>query len=474
MPHIAVLPVVAALFLALFPACSATAVAADLERADVLAAMKKAATHFRTKVAVHGGYVYYVSPDLKRRLGEGVATATQVWVQPPGTPTVGTAYLAAYEATGDRWYLDAAAETARCLGYGQLKSGGWTNSIDFDPRGADTAAYRNGRGKGKANSTLDDDITQSALTLLMRVDQALEFKDAEIHEAARFGLDSLLAAQFANGGFPQVWTGPSEDRPVVKARFPEYDWRTEGRVKAYWTQYTLNDGLAGTVAKTLMTAEDVYGDAKAAAALRRLGEFLVRAQLPEPQPGWAQQYDVEMRPIWARKFEPPAVSGLESQDAIETLLTVARHTGDKRFLNPIPAALAWLRRSALPDGRLARFYELKTNRPLYMTAKYELTYDDSEVPSHYGWKVASHADRLAKELEAVRTGIAKSTARTTTSGRRAADLLQALDEEGRWIDRYDGKPLVGQPKFRSGDEYLSSETFSRNLTDLARFLQGPK
>lgn len=41
---------------------------------QVLATMRKAAAFFRTKVTSHGGYVYYYSPDLKQRWGEGVAT----------------------------------------------------------------------------------------------------------------------------------------------------------------------------------------------------------------------------------------------------------------------------------------------------------------------------------------------------------------------------------------------------------------
>ncbi len=39
---------------------------------------------------------------------------------------------------------------------------------------------------------------------------------------------------------------------MVKASFPDYDWRTVGRIKNYWDMYTLNDGLAGTVTATLI------------------------------------------------------------------------------------------------------------------------------------------------------------------------------------------------------------------------------
>src|SRR5437588_2689421 len=111
-------------------------------RDDAQATMRKAAEFYRGKIALHGGYVYYYSPDLKLRHGEGMATATQIWVQPPGTPTVGLAYLAAYRATGDKFYLEAAREAGEALIYGQLKSGGWQNCIDFDAPGR-VNLYRN-------------------------------------------------------------------------------------------------------------------------------------------------------------------------------------------------------------------------------------------------------------------------------------------------------------------------------------------
>src|SRR4051794_1949438 len=81
-------------------------------REDARRALKQAVTYYRGKAASHGGYVYYYALDLKQRWGEGEASADTIFVQPPGTPTVGMAYLQAYRATGDAFYLDAARETA--------------------------------------------------------------------------------------------------------------------------------------------------------------------------------------------------------------------------------------------------------------------------------------------------------------------------------------------------------------------------
>jgi PelA/Pel-15E family pectate lyase len=433
-------------------------------------AMRQAATFFRTKAASHGGYVYYYSPDLAQRWGEGKATAQQIWVQSPGTPAVGLAYLRAYGATGDRFYLDAAREAAEALLYGQLASGGWTNSVDFDPAGKLVAQYRHGKGRGRNYSTLDDGISQNALRLLMHVDRALAFKHAELHEASEFARTALLAAQFPSGGFPQVWSGPVAPHPVVKASYPDYDWRTENRIKDYWDLPTLNDDLAGNVSRVLLDGWEIYQDKRCRDALTRLGDFLLLAQMPEPQPAWAQQYDTKMRPVWARKFEPPAIAGRESMDAMETLLRVHRLTGDAKYLDPIPRALAYLQKSLLPDGRLARYYELQTNKPLYMTLDYRLTNDDSQVPPHYGWKTDSRLDTIAAAFVAA-TG--KALATTVTPDVKAEDvrkILAELDGENRWISTYAGETIVGQPKFKTGDQYIASEVFSKNLETLSAYL----
>jgi len=447
-------------------------------RTRAVDAIKRAARYYRREVATRGGYVYYYSVDLSTRLGEGVASRDQIWVQPPGTPTVGRAFLCAYDATGDTYCLDAATDAAVALTYGQLESGGWTNCIDFDPAGARVARYRDGPKRGKNNSTLDDGISQAAIALLASVDRAHSFEHGRIHASARTALDALLAAQFPNGAFPQVWTGPVSRRPIVKACYPTYDWRTEGRIKEYWDMYTLNDRVAGTVAETLITAHQVYGEERFLRALKRLGDFLVLAQMPDPQPAWAQQYSYEMRPIWARKFEPPAIASHESQDVIEALLVIHAYTKDRAYLAPIPRALSYLKSSRLADGRLARYYEMQTNRPLYMSRRgktYTLTYDDSALPSHYGWKIASRVEEIQKRYDAARRGW-PGTRKPTAAALKAeaARVVAELDDRGRWISTYAGEALVGQPKFRTGERYISSAVFAHNLATLAAFVSGTK
>jgi PelA/Pel-15E family pectate lyase len=446
----------------------------SLLREDALRTLKKAATYYHGKVASHGGYVYYYSLDLKERWGEGKASEDTLFVQPPGTPTVGMAYLRAYAATGDRFYLDAARDTARALVKGQLQSGGWTQVIHFGPAKR-VGKYRKSKGGSWNVSSLDDGQTQAALKMLMLTDRALECKDEEIHEAVTYGLNALLKAQFPNGGFPQVWMKPTEAHPVVKARFPDYDWKTEGRVKNYWDYYTLNDNLASTVCDTLQTAQEVYKAKKYTKAIRKLGDFLLLAQMPDPQPGWCQQYNFEMFPMWARKFEPPAITGWESQDAMEALIEIARGTGDKKYLEPIPRALRYFEKSLLPDGQLARFYEFKTNKPLYMDARYQLTYDDSAAPRHYGWKQPARLKEIERKYKAVLAGhdlVRRPAVKALEE--KARRIVGDLDKEGRWITTYKGERLVGQPKFREGFLYLSSDVFSRNIETLSAYLEATR
>jgi len=452
----------------------------DALQRDARQAMLKAATYYRENVATHGGYVYHYSLDLKTRWGEGLASKDQIWVQPPGTPTVGMAYVKAYNATGNQYYLDAAVAAAEALVYGQITTGGWTNCIDFDPRGSRVAAYRNGRGKGRVTSSLDDGQTQSAIRCLILVNEATKFQNQKIHDSVMDALDALLNVQFDNGAFPQVWQGPLDThQPVKPARYPDHDWRTEGRIKEYWYLYTLNDNVLGYTVDTLLEAHRVYQDEKYLTAVKKAGDFLLLAQMPDPQPGWAQQYNYDMEPVWARKFEPAAMASDETQEAISTLLQIQKVTGDEKYLQPIPAALAWLNLIRLPDGNLARYYELKTNRPLYMQRQgktYSLTNSDANLPSHYGWKIEPRMVSLKKQYEAAKAGRTLSDEDTQqTLERRVRSVIESLDATGRWITTAnEGTRLVGQPKIFPGEKYLSSDQFSKNLELLARYLAQEK
>lgn len=443
-------------------------------------ALRRAVDFFRTQVATEGGYLWQYSEDLSRREGEGKASETTVWVQPPGTPAVGMAYLAAYEATEDPYYLDAARDAAGALVRGQLRSGGWDYRVEFDPRDRRRYAYRVDSGKdggGRNVTTLDDNTTQSALQLLMRVDRELEFQQATIHEAAEFALASLLEAQYPNGAWPQRYDHfpDPEEFPVKRASYPA-SWSRTYPGRDYRAHYTFNDNTISDTIKTMLEASRIYERSEYRAAAEKAGAFILLAQMPEPQPAWAQQYDREMHPAWARKFEPPAITGGESRGIMRTLLALYRETGDERFLEPLPRAIAYFRRSRLDDGRLARFYELKTNKPLYFTKDYQLTYSDADMPTHYAFKTGYGIDKIAREYQRLRaTPPEELKRRDKPSHARLTDKLvaqtkaaiDAQDERGRWVED-------GRLKYHGSDDptrrVISARTFLKNVTVLSRYL----
>lgn len=460
------------------PVCSDDTQVVD--DAEASRALSRAVEFFRTHAGVEGGYVYRVSADLTKREGEGKVGPTTAWIEPPGTPAVGLAYLRAYQLTQRAFLLDAAIESGMALVRGQLHSGGWDNRIEFAPEDRRRYAYRVDvdTPKGRRNTTtFDDNKSQSALRLLMELDRELEFRHEEIHEAAMYALDAFLKAQYPNGAWPQRYSEfpDPDDFPVKQASFPE-TWSRTYPGKDYKGFYTLNDNTICDMISTMFLAWDIYGDERYRDAAIRGGEFLLLAQLPEPQPGWAQQYNHDMQPAWARKFEPPAITGGESQTVMRMLLTLYVRTGESRFLDPLPRALEYYRSLLRPDGRLARFYEIGTDQPLYFTKDYQLTDSDADMPTHYGFVVSSKLDRIASQYERTREAEIQSGQRplalrrprqSPALTRRAREVIDALDSQGAWIDsdrlRYYGDDDDTR-------QVISSQTFSRNIVTLAEFL----
>lgn len=456
---------------------------------DAVAAMHRAVSFFRDHASAGGGYIFQLSDDLAKREGEGVVGPTTAWIEPPSTPSVGMAYLEAYQLTRDPILLEASRETARALLRGQLRSGGWDNRIEFAKTDRQMYAYRVDGGTGKKlrnTTTFDDDKSQSVIRFLMQFDRELEFKEPSIHEAVIYALDGILKSQFPNGAWPQRYSAfANPDKHTIKqARLPE-TWPREFPGSKYSGFYTLNDNTMSDLIVTALDAWEIYRDPRYLVAAEKGGDFLLRAQLPEPQPGWAQQYDPEMRPAWARKFEPPAITGGESQGVMRTLIllyrrTAATSTDASRFLEPLPRAIAYYRRSLLKDGRLARFYELGSNRPLFFTKDYKLTYSDDDMPTHYGFVVGSKLDRIETDLRVVRQTSVENLWRprdvnrpkpTRSLAKSAKKAIDSLDTRGAWVES-------GSLKYHKKDDptrrVIRSDTFIKNLGILANWIAANK
>jgi hypothetical protein len=104
-----------------------------------------------------------------------------------------------------------------------------------------------------------------------------------------------------------------------------------------------------------------------------------------------------------------------------------------------------------------------------MTEDYQLTHDDSKAPRHYGWKTDAR-------LEAIESALAAAKARRPAPAAPAPSeddirkIVRTLDAQGRWLSAYEGQMLVGQPKFKPGQEYLASAVFAQNLEALSDYV----
>ena len=450
-------------------------------------------------IATEGGWVWCYSPDLAERAGESRASSTMIWVQPPGTPSVGMAILRAHAVTSDPNHLDAAIAAADALAAGQLASGGWDYSIDFDPERAKRVLRRTDIGTLAADeagrrfnvTTFDDDTTQAAIRfLLAAVDTSAATdgpRERRIRAACDHAVAKLLEAQLPCGAWPQrydgVFRGPAE--PPARATISP-DWPREWRKARYERLATLNDDVLLDCIETLHDAHRRRGDPALLAAIRRAGDFLVAAQLPEPQPGWAQQYDERMQPAWARAFEPPAVATRETTGAIRALIAVFEATGDRRYLEPIPAALAWLERSRIGPDRWPRFLELATNRPIYGDRDGQIHYSLDAISEErrrgYGWEgsfgVSAAIKAYRKALErkqpprdASAQSAEERAARARALEPRVREVIAALDGEGRWITR--GRGSEKSKDLESADR-IETATFITNLDLLTAYLDSAR
>jgi len=439
----------------LVPAAT-SCVSADL-RDEAVDGLRRAVGYFSAEIATEGGYLWEYTADLSERWGEGKATETQIWVQPPGTPTVGQALLRAHVATGDESILRAAEAAGDALIQGQLQCGGWDYKVEFDEEQRGRWRYRQeaiaGRDApdGRDTGTFDDNNTQSAIRCLMALHAATG--EERFGEAARYALDFMLRAQFDNGAWPQ--------------RFPLPE-------KGYSGFYTFNDNAMNDCIDVMILAHRQYGDAKYEQAAGRGADFIILSQLDAPQAGWAQQYDAELKPAWARKFEPESVCSAVTTRNIRTLVQLYLEFGDERYLEPIPAAIEWLRASPISEGRWARFYELQSNRPLYFTTEYELVYTDDDLPTHYSFQGTygvrsairhyddvSQAGREAYIAGRDRVPTAAQRERLAAStAERAREALAAMDEGGRWLDA----------------DRIKCATFAANVNALCAYLEavGPE
>lgn len=272
----------------------------------------------------------------------------------------------------------------------QTPAGGWSKNLDVSrhPRAAgELFGPENGsqflsradfdaplEGSWNYVGTIDNDATTTELKFLAKVIGASGKKDGARYREAFFrGLDYLFAAQFPNGGWPQVWPLPG----------------------GYHDAITFNDGAILNVLELLHSVaeakdEFVFIPAKyrkrAAASYNRGLECLLAAQVvvANRRTIWCQQYDaLTLQPASARNYEMPSLASGESAGIMLFLMELS--APNSSAVAAVHAAAAWFEKTKLmdvafknsgPDGRhliaapgngpiWARYYEIADDKPIF-------------------------------------------------------------------------------------------------------------
>jgi hypothetical protein len=420
--------------------------------------MKRATTFMVEKVSTNGGFVWCYLPDFSRRWGELEARPRMVWIQPPGTPSMGHLFLDAYHATGDLYYYEAAEKVADVLATVQHPSGGWNYVADLAGEQSLREWYNTvGRNAWRleefqhhwGNATFDDAGTAEAAKFFLRM--YVEKRESKYKAPLDKAIQFVLRSQYPVGAWPQ--------------RYP----LTHGMLRQdnpdYTSYLTFNDDVAAENIEFLTWCYSVLGDKQLLEPIERAMNAFLVTQQPTPQAGWALQYTPDLKPSGARTYEPEALVTHTTAANIELLIKFYRMTGETKFLARIPDAIEWLEGLTLPAGVAPpgrthpTFVEIGTNKPLYVhregsnvfNGRYFVNRNPSKTIAHYSAFRQIDIDRL-KKLNAEAGALCPAEARESSplfarvpastlprfvavrnvSG-SAPDAIARLDDQGRWI-----------------------------------------
>lgn len=318
--------------------------------------------------------------------------------------------------TDPKWLAgDVARGIAENLLLYQYPSGGWPKNTDMaKPLTPEKLAELAARDKDGA--TIDNGATTTQIRYLARIYGVVS--EPRYRAAAERGLDYLLAAQYPNGGFPQY-------HPPRKG---------------YYTHITFNDGAMVNALEVLRDTAlrrapfewvDEARRARARDAVERGTECILKCQVVQDgrRTAWCAQHDEKTyAPAWARKFEPPSLASAESAGVVRFLMGIPSPSPE--VVAAVDAAIAWFDRTkitgyrmemapapGLPGGRdrvlvpddkaaplWARFYELGTDRPIFMGRDSVVRYQMSEIEHErrvgYAWYGGQPARLLERDYPA--------------------------------------------------------------------------
>ncbi|GAB3848764.1 hypothetical protein GCM10028822_12140 [Hymenobacter terrigena] len=269
--------------------------------------------------------------------------------------------------------------------------------------------------KNLNDATIDNDATTREINYLVVAFQ--KTNNPAYRKAAENGIRYLLKMQYPNGGFPQFY-------PDLSGYHHEITFNDDAMIRALTVlrHVARQQGAFATVDPDLV--------ALSKAAVARGIECILKTQyVHNGQPtAWCAQYDeVSLLPAKARAFELPSLSGEESVSIVRFLMDIEQPSAAEKAA--IEGAVRWFEKVKMPNLALkeiaapqeprgrdrvivsapgavlwARFYELGTDRPIYVgrdsQVHYQLTEIENERRAGYIYAGTWPAELLTQDYPA--------------------------------------------------------------------------
>ena len=312
------------------------------------------------------------------------------------------------------WYGgDDARRIAENVASFQTPAGGWSKHTDFAQHrrapgelfAADSTSSflttndfdRPPRVNWSYIGTFDNDATTTELRFLAKVIHAGKTNNAELQKSFTRGLDYIFAAQFPNGGWPQVY-------PLQGG---------------YHDAITFNDDAMLNVIKLLRDVslgEDEFSfvpselRVKADASWKRGLDCVLATQVVVngQRTVWGQQHGaLTLQPVSARNYEMPSLASSESATLVLFLMQLPQP--DSHVVASVHAAAAWFEKTKIMGKSFqvvgtesrklvdapgagpvwSRYYEIGTDRPIFGDRDLTIHDDVNEISRErrkgYGW-----------------------------------------------------------------------------------------
>lgn len=247
----------------------------------------------------------------------------------------------------------------------QRENGGWPKDFDMTAILTDDQRQRVLETRAKQDTSFDNGNIHSQVEYLAKA--FAQHPDPQWKLACERGLDFMLRAQYANGGYPQ--------------RFPE--------PRGYASHITFNDGVMIGVLNVLHSAAEGVPHFEWLDDQRRIlsqgavekGITCILAcqiEVDGEFTGWCQQHDeVTYEPRPARTFEP---ASLCPQDTTEIVYFLMRQTNpSKELIQAVDGAIAWLRKTQLDGVRVEKIASSRESYPGYDTDRDVVVLHDPEA-----------------------------------------------------------------------------------------------